>query len=84
MTRREELQKQYAEYERKIDEARETRPPNEVCGFGENSRITAVYIVEFNELEITCRFGDGTVREVLLSADEAEKLYHFLGGLYGG
>jgi hypothetical protein len=83
MTRREELQNQYAEYKRKIGEVKETRPPDEVCWLGENSRVTATYFVESDGLEITNRCGDGTVSSVFLSADEAEKLYHFLGGLYG-
>jgi hypothetical protein len=75
MTRREELQKQWTKYKRRLDAVRETKPENARLEAGE--MVTAVYFVDSDALEIT------RGSSVTLSGDEAEKLYHFLGGLYG-
>jgi hypothetical protein len=83
MTRREELQKRYAEYERKLDGLKEIAPENVVLKTGAGYGMEAVYTVQFDELKIVRRLSNGTSYEVSLSGDEAEKLYHFLGGLYG-
>jgi radical SAM superfamily enzyme with C-terminal helix-hairpin-helix motif len=85
MSKRDELQAAWAEYERKLDEVREKAPENDVCEIESvNRSVIAVYKVEHDELEITKRHSNGNViGSLALSADEAEKLYHFLGGLYG-
>jgi hypothetical protein len=83
MTRREELQKQWAEYERRLDAVHGTKPESEV--FEEEKRLTAVYSANGDTLKINLHDGYyNPVGSVTLSGDEAEKLYHFLGGLYGG
>ncbi|MDR1239567.1 MAG: hypothetical protein LBK27_05605 [Treponema sp.] len=81
---REELQKRYAEYERKLDDLKEAAPENPICEMDTAGRnLIAVYITKHDELEITKRHSNGNVMgAVTLSGDEAEKLYHFLGGLY--
>jgi hypothetical protein len=86
MSRREELQKQYAEYERKLDEVKEKVPENPVCKVDSryNGNVTMIYAINDDVFEITKRTGNGNVSgSVTLYDDEAEKLYHFLGGLYG-
>jgi hypothetical protein len=74
MNRREELQRQYVEYERKLDELKEAGPENEVLSL---KHIKVVYLVEHDELSF-----EESDHFIGLSGDEAEKLYHFLGGLY--
>jgi hypothetical protein len=86
MTKREELQKQYAEYERKLNELKGVMKPEdetfEIVDFG-NGKKEAVYTIETDVLEIVEYENDEPIALVSLSGDEAEKLYHFLGGLYG-
>jgi hypothetical protein len=85
MTRREELQKQYAGYERKLDELKETAPENVALKIDDGDRrVKAFYSIEKDGLKISEYAGDDVDGIVTLSGDEAEKLYHFLGGLYGG
>jgi hypothetical protein len=90
MTRREELQKQYAEYERKLDELRETAPENEVLKIGPQNnggmRLEVVYSIESDIFDMENYEGadDDITGSLSLSGDEAEKLYHFLRGLYEG
>jgi hypothetical protein len=86
MTKREELRKQYAEYERKLDAVRETEPENEALEMGcaiNKWKTRAIYHVEEDMIGITQRYKDGNTVLVFLTGDEAGKLYHFLGGLYG-
>jgi hypothetical protein len=87
MTKRGELLERYAEYEREMDRLKETVPKNEVLEIdGELGclRMKAVYIAEHDTLEIT-KYANyyESMQVISLSGEEAEKLYHFLGGLYG-
>jgi hypothetical protein len=86
MSKREELRKQWAEYDRRLDEVKETAPEDAVLEMDSemgSGKVRAFYSVEDDDLEITRRYSDGAMRVIALSGDEAEKLYHFLGGLYG-
>jgi hypothetical protein len=83
MTRREELQKQYAEYERKLDAVRDSMPDCTVHLKSDGSfPVEMEYFAGFDRLEITDH-GGTIPRTLALNGDQAEKLYHFLGGLYG-
>jgi hypothetical protein len=87
MTKREELQKQYAEYER--NPTGKNMPLNEICEFGDRKqayKISIIYDPTHDRLEIIRNTGGKNgyaIGPLPLSGDEAEKLYHFLGGLYG-
>jgi hypothetical protein len=89
MTKREELQKQYAEYERKAKELLKMLPQDGVLKIDPKNnnglRLEVVYNLEDDELNMEHYDGDGdeVVGALTLSGDEAEKLYHFLGDLYG-
>ncbi|MDR3173794.1 MAG: hypothetical protein LBU19_06070 [Treponema sp.] len=85
MNKRDELQSQWAQYERELDAVREKAPEDDVYELeGVNRNVVAAYRIKRDELEITKRYSNGNIEgSVALSGDEAEKLYHFLGGLYG-
>jgi hypothetical protein len=87
VTRREELRKQWAEYQRELDAVLKKRPEDEARDIGGLAR--AVYrvndgLLEIIEKNISIVPGAGiTEKSITLSGDQAEKLYQFLGGLYG-
>jgi hypothetical protein len=87
VTGREELQKQYAEYKRKLDELKKTVAGNTALkmrvGIEGLGTVEIVYSIEDDALEISEYAGDDLEGAVSLSGTDAEKLYHFLGGLYG-
>jgi hypothetical protein len=59
-------------------------PSAESAELREGGRSVAKYNIQYDRVEITRYRGDGGVSAVmLLGSGEAEKLYHFLGGLYG-
>jgi hypothetical protein len=75
MTKREGLREQYRK-------AQEIMPENEKCDFGNNTEV--YYYINNDKFEIIHRDHEDHVHgQIFLSGDEAEKLYHFLGGLYG-
>jgi hypothetical protein len=82
MSRREELRASWAEYEERIKAARDTAPTSCVQERTDGKYpLDLTYLAESDCLEITV-CGD-VYRTLALSGDQAEKLYQFLGGLYG-
>jgi hypothetical protein len=81
VNRREDLRESWAEYEERIKAARDTAPTSFVQKVTDGPcPIKMGYLVESDCLEITdCNSG----RTLSLGGDQAEKLYQFLGGLYG-
>jgi hypothetical protein len=79
MSKRDELRKQYAEFDRRRKEIAGTEPERPTL---EDDLIEIVYFPEDDSLKIAApSAASGTT--IYLYGDEAEKLYHFLGGLYG-
>jgi hypothetical protein len=85
MTKRRELRERYNEYERELDKMKEMVPENEVLEIESinNEKIQVIYNAKDDELEITQYYKNEAVHNIFFSSYEAEKLYHFLGGLYG-
>jgi hypothetical protein len=82
MNRRDELRKQWAEWE---DVVKEKRPKDVVFEIKNPFEdIFVFYDVGKDSFTITIRDDDEHVTgSVVLSGYNAEKVYHFLAGLYG-
>jgi hypothetical protein len=77
MNKREELRERW-------QAANEQMPKDEVCKIDSCKPLTIVYKIDIDRFEMIRHNEDeNVIGEIFLSANEAEKLYHFLGGLYG-
>jgi hypothetical protein len=84
VNRREELRKRWAEYQWELDTVKEKAPENVCLKTDAPFPLEMKYFVENDCLEITTWSTPTDFSKTLsLSGGQAEKLYQFLGGLYG-